>query len=234
MIAKICVSIIPKSLDEALRLIEKSEERKADFIEVRLDYIGDFKGLRDIAECTGTPLIATVRAAECCGKFEGEEEKRMEVLLSAASSGFKYVDIELHSPQLKSIVENLLTLGVKPIISFHDFKRTPEKASLQLILKSQMKAKAYICKIVTTAQSLQDNLTLLQFLYEESGKARIVCFAMGPLGKLSRLLSPIYGGYFTIASLDRGFETATGQMTIEEMKTVYKALGIYDGSFGKN
>ncbi|MEM1540234.1 MAG: type I 3-dehydroquinate dehydratase [Candidatus Bathyarchaeia archaeon] len=223
---KICVSIMPKTLNEALSLIEKSEQHGADFIEVRLDCINNFKGLKDIAECAKTPLIATVRTSKCSGKFLGKEEKRAKILLNAASRGFKYADIELDSPSLKNVVENLLTLGVKPIISFHDFEKTPGKGELQRILKSEIEKGADVCKIVTTAQSLQDNLTLLQFLHDESGKAEIVCFAMGALGKLSRLLSPLYGGYFTIASLERGIETAAGQMTIEEMRAAYKALGV--------
>ncbi|MEM3703126.1 MAG: type I 3-dehydroquinate dehydratase [Candidatus Bathyarchaeia archaeon] len=223
---RICVSIMPKSLDEALKLIEKSEKHRVDFIEVRLDGIGNFKGLRDITGCTETPLIATIRTLACGGKFFGEEKERIKILLNAASSGFKYVDIELDSPSLNDAVKDLSTLGVKPIISFHDFEKTPGKIELQRILKSEIGKGADVCKIVTTAQSLQDNLILLQFLHEKSGKAKIVCFAMGVLGKLSRLLSPIYGGYFTIASLKRGIETAAGQMTIENMRAAYKALGV--------
>ena len=226
MTVKICVSIMPKNLAEALNLIEKCEKHGADFIEVRLDRLTNFKGLSEIAECTETPLIATIRPSKSGGKFSGEEEERVKILLDAASSGFKYADVELDLSELKMVVENLRAMGVKPIISFHDFERTPESGELQRILKSEVEAGADVCKIVTTAQSLRDNLTLLQFLHDEGGKAKIVCFAMGPLGKPSRLLSPIYGGYFTIASLERGMETAAGQMTIEEMKAAYRALGV--------
>lgn len=222
---KICVSVMPRNPSSALKLIEKAEKSRADFIEVRLDCTG-FKGLKDIAGCAKTPLIATIRTSERHGKFLGKEDECIKILLGAASSGFGYVDIELDSPWLKNVVNDLLAMGVKPIISFHDFKKTPGTAKLQQILKSEIAMGAKVCKIVTTAQTMQDNLTLLHFLHGESGKARIVCFAMGSLGKLSRLLSPIFGGYFTIASLKRGMETASGQMTIQEMKTAYRALGV--------
>jgi 3-dehydroquinate dehydratase len=49
---------------------------------------------------------------------------------------------------------------------------------------------------------------------------------MGELGKPSRLLSPLFGAFFTIASFERGKETASGQLTIQEMKTAYQALGL--------
>ncbi len=216
---------MPQSFDDALRLIEKAEKCEADFIEVRLDRLSEFKGLKDIANCTKTSLIATVRTLKCGGKFLGKEKERRKILSNAASNGFKYVDIELDVPWLKDLVKELLTIGVKSIISFHDFEKTPEITELRRILKSEIKEGADICKIVTTAQSLQDNLTLLYFLHKEGGKARVVCFAMGTLGKPSRILSPIFGGYFTIAALERGMETAEGQMTIQELKAVYKALG---------
>jgi 3-dehydroquinate dehydratase len=48
---------------------------------------------------------------------------------------------------------------------------------------------------------------------------------MGELGKVSRLLSPLFGGFFTFASLEQGSETASGQMTIQEIKATYELLG---------
>jgi 3-dehydroquinate dehydratase len=47
---------------------------------------------------------------------------------------------------------------------------------------------------------------------------------MGELGKTSRLLSPIFGAFFTFASLEKGSETAPGQISIKEMRTAYSLL----------
>jgi 3-dehydroquinate dehydratase len=47
---------------------------------------------------------------------------------------------------------------------------------------------------------------------------------LGEQGKLSRLLSPLFGGFFTFASLEEGSETAMGQMTINQMRVVYDLL----------
>jgi 3-dehydroquinate dehydratase len=49
---------------------------------------------------------------------------------------------------------------------------------------------------------------------------------MGQLGKPSRLMSPVFGAFFTIASIEAGRRTASGQLTIREMRTLYKALGL--------
>ncbi|MEM2960941.1 MAG: type I 3-dehydroquinate dehydratase, partial [Candidatus Bathyarchaeia archaeon] len=61
--------------------------------------------------------------------------------------------------------------------------------------------------------------------YEMSKKTNLVCFAMGENGLLSRILSPLFGASFTYASLERGLETAPGQITISELREIYRRLG---------
>lgn len=226
MTTKICVSIIPQNVDEAISLIEKAEKQKPDFIEVRLDCIKGHERLVDIRRCTEIPLIATSRTQDCQGKFSGSEVERRKILLEAARSGFEYVDIELTASELEGFVGVLCQMNVKPIISFHDFNGTPGLQRLREILESELAKGAEVCKIVTTAKEVKDNLVVLNFLLEASRKAKVVCFAMGNLGKPSRLLSPLFGGFFTIASLGRGEETAPGQLTIQEMRVACQVLGV--------
>jgi 3-dehydroquinate dehydratase type I len=85
---------------------------------------------------------------------------------------------------------------------------------------------ASVCKIVLTAKHIEDNLPILSFVSFASTAAQLVCFCMGLEGKTSRLLSPAFGAYFTFAALDTSSQTAPGQMTINEMRTAYKLLGI--------
>jgi len=223
---KICVSISPQTVAEALDFIEKAENQYADFIEIRLDSLKKHKGLADIANCCNTPLIATNRSTKFQGKFLGNENERKKILLEAARNGFEYIDIELSISRLKEIVGKLRGMDVKPIISFHNFDETPSSSQLNEILRREIDSGADVCKIVTTAKLLEDNLTLLDFVSKASRNTKIVCFSMGELGKPSRLLSPVFGGFFTIATLETGRRTASGQLTIREMRTLYKALGL--------
>ena len=148
-------------------------------------------------------------------------------MLDAAGDGFKYVDIELSTPKLKSIINILRELGAKPIVSFHNFNETPSLTQLTEILRREEASGADVCKIITTARVVSDNLTVLDFVSKTIGKdVKLVCFSMGELGKPSRLLAPIFGAFFTIASLESGRKTANGQLTIQEMRTAYDALGI--------
>jgi len=223
---KICVSVPPQTVTEALDLIEKAENQHADFIEVRLDSLKKHNQLADIAHCSNTSLIATNRSTKCHGKFLGSENERKKILLDAARNGFEYVDIESSNPKLKNLVNNIREVGAKPMVSFHDFDETPNSTHLNKILKKEIASGADVCKIVATARFVEDNLTVLDFVSRACKKARVVCFAMGELGKPSRLLSPVFGAFFTIASIERGRKTAQGQLTIQEMKSAYEALGL--------
>ena len=226
MTIKICVSVPPQTVTEALDLIKKAENQHADFIEVRLDYLKKHNQLADIPHCSNTPLIATNKSTKCQGKFLGSETERKKILLNAARNGFEYVDIEISTPKLKDITSNLREMHAKPIVSFHDFNETPSSLRLNKILKKEIASGADVCKIVTTARFVEDNLTVLNFMSKASKNARIVCFAMGELSKPSRLLSPVFGAFFTIASLESGRKTARGQLTIQEMRSAYEALGL--------
>ena len=226
MTIRICVSILPKTTTEALRLIEKAEESKADLIEVRLDCLEDYSEMADLAVHGKTPKIATNISSTRQGRFSGTETERQHMLLTAAKNGFEYVDVELANPKLKNIVKEMNEVGAKPIVSFHDFEKSPSISELNGILEREIASGAVVCKIVTTAKRIEDNLTLLDFTSTASSKAKVVCFSMGELGKVSRLLTPLFGSFFTFASLERGSETASGQMTIREMKTAYELLGL--------
>lgn len=220
------MSILPAAAAEALSLIGKAEDARADLIEVRLDCLENRGELADVAAHGKTPKIATNKLRSCQGRFSGTETEQQQILLTAAKNGFEYVDIELTSPKLKDTVREVKALGAKPIVSFHDFSKSLSLPELNGILEREIASGADICKIVTTAERIEDNLTVLNFTSVACSRAKVVCFAMGELGRVSRLLSPLFGGYFTFASLERGSETAAGQMTIQEMKAAYELLGL--------
>jgi 3-dehydroquinate dehydratase type I len=212
------VSILPRNITEALELIEKAELAHADFTEVRLDCLNADADFKVLTAKRRTPLLATDKA-----KRDASEHRH--ILTNAARSGFEYVDIDLSTLKIASLVSEVKASGAKCIVSFHDSSGTPTITKLGAILKRQRSKGADICKIVTTARKQEDNLILLYFLSRVSAQAKIVCFAMGELGKTSRLLSPIFGGYFTFASLDRGSETAPGQITLQDMRAAYEIIG---------
>jgi 3-dehydroquinate dehydratase type I len=220
------VSILPKTTNEALKLIEHAEREQADFIEARLDKLTSTEGIAELAAHGKTPKIATNKLAAAGGYFTGTENEQQRTLLAAAKNGFNYVDIDLSASNLNEFMREARENGAKIIVSHHDFNRPLKRPELTRILERELACGADVCKIVTTAKKLEDNLTILNFTATTCKKADVVCFAMGELGKVSRLLSPLFGGFLTFAALDHSGETAPGQMTIREMRTAYRLLGV--------
>ena len=125
MTIRVCVSVPPKTVDEAFELIRKAEAQHADLIEVRLDYLTNHDQIADIPSCSKTPLIATNKSTEQHGKFSGTETERQKILVDAAKNGFAYVDVDLGTPNQTELISKLHEAGAKVIVSFHDFEQTP-------------------------------------------------------------------------------------------------------------
>ena len=218
MTPRICVSILPKNILEALNLIKKAEKAEADLIEVRLDCLGASRNLSILVNNAKISLIATNKDPSEKGFFAGTEAERQQALLNAAENGFEYVDVNLSSPKNQEIIDKLQQSGAEAIVSYHKFDGALSVSEMEKALEQEIGIGASVCKIVGTANKIEDNIAVLNFVASHSSKAKLVCFCMGETGKISRLLSPMFGAFFTYASIEHGNETAVGQMSIGEMR----------------
>ena len=225
MTIPICVSLPFGDVLQISKYLQ-SNASVSDYVEIRIDYLEDTGGLFAITKKVQAPLIATNRPLSQGGKRSQTETARVHRLLETAKHGFTYVDIELNTPKLTSIINRLVEMNIKPIISYHDFQRTPSVSQLEKIVQLQMAVGAHVCKLVTTAKKLQDNFSCLSLVSKMKEKTNIVCFAMGQKGVLSRVFSPLFGAYFTYASVNQGLETASGQLSIQRLKKIYDLLGV--------
>lgn len=223
---KICVSIPATTTREAVEAVRSAEDRDPDLIELRLDYMWGRQGLEEIRSATRLPLIATCRRADQGGLSEDREDCRLRLLVRAALASFDLIDLELSSTRLEETIDSIRETGAKLLISWHDPRRTPPIRTLKEILHKQMSLRPDICKLVGTANTVGDNLRYLSFLEQKSSSCRLVSFGMGPLGTISRVLSPLFGGEFTYASAEKLTETAPGQLTISELAEIYKRIGL--------
>ncbi len=194
----------------------------ADLFEVRIDLIG--KDWLKLAKALTKPWLATNRLKAEGGAWEGSEEARRNELLKAVKAGASIIDIELSAPDLDEIVPQIKKKA-RCLISRHDNKRTPPPAALHRIIEDELAAGADICKLVTTARAFEDNISLLN-LINAFRPHDIVAFAQGPRGQTSRLLCPLAGGAFTYAALSEEATSASGQLTISQMRQVYGMMGL--------
>lgn len=229
MVLRVCISIPARSLKELCSMLREAEGLGADLIEIRLDYMGadlleNMPGLRETIRTCSVPLIATNRHRGQGGVCVLDENLRIKSLLEAAEIGFKYVDVELDTPGLRDVIGQIKARGAEVIVSHHIFTHTPPDRELREIVGRQIEAGADICKVATMARDPLDSIRCLVFTYKMSRKVKLVCLAMGEMGLLSRVLAPAFGALFTYASLGKGFETAPGQITIGEIKEIYRRM----------
>ncbi len=209
---KICVVIVNND-PEALRKIEPF----VDLFEVRIDLVGD--GWQELVKQLEKPWIACNRMVDEGGRWQGDEVGRIEKLLEAVGLGADIIDLELRTENLKTAIE-LIKKRAKCLLSFHELRETPPLNSMREVVQKQLEAGADICKVVTTAQKFEDNLAVLQ-LVSDFPKTRVLSFAMGPMGFASRILCPLVGGDFTYASIEAGKESASGQITVRDLRKIY-------------
>jgi 3-dehydroquinate dehydratase len=212
----ICLSI-PLEDDVALPpLLERISSKNPNLVEYRLDHLSDRSILDIVAAAKTCKIIATDRLGR---------DPASGILFDAVKAGFDYVDIDVSIASVDTI-RKLKNLGSGVIVSHHNLTGTPSEERLFSILRSEMNLGGDICKLVTKATRPNDNLTLLKFVGDNSQRTRLVSFAIGKLGIPSRVLSPTFGAEFTFASLDNQSTTAEGQLSIDNLRNVWRILGL--------
>ncbi len=221
---RVCVAVTAADPSE---LIEKAETLVRDnpFLELRLDYISKpataLPRIKHFLEThAGTTVIATCRRAASGGKFRGSVASQLEILSKASAAGCQLVDVELQTA-LKCKPAQLQKLRSRSalILSFHDFRGTKK---LDETLEKMRTFPADFYKVVSTATTLADNIAMIQFLARESDNHSLIGLCMGEQGIISRVLGVRAGSVFTFASVSPGEETAPGQVTAQELRSVYR------------
>lgn len=223
---RICIPVFVDRVDKAVEMVKKADEAEPDLIEVRFDRLRAMEGLDSVRAATDKALIATCRPKNHGGVFNGKEDDRLSALIEASALGFDIVDLELDTAQLRERMEEVKENGSDVIVSFHNLEKTPSPTEMGRILTEAKALGADMCKIVGTVKTFDDNFAYLNFLRENSRNSKIICFGMGRLGVMSRVLAPLYGAEFTYASLETGMESAVGQMSITRLRSIYTDWGV--------
>ncbi len=224
-IGKICVAIIGST---AAEMLEKANAvvKETTFLEFRLDYLDKPllalpKLKHFFTDNTAATGIATCRRTANGGKFSGTVAAELEILSKAAAAGFHIVDVELESAEAmkKGELQKLRETGVALIISHHDFSATKD---LEGIYKRIVPFQPDFIKIVPTAKSLVDNVTLMRFIERMEDHSNIIGICMGDAGIISRVLGLRAGSAFTFAAATVGEETGPGQIAARTLIETYR------------
>jgi 3-dehydroquinate dehydratase/shikimate dehydrogenase len=221
---KICLAISADSPDQMLEIAE-SMARDNPFMEFRLDYLRQplaamVKIRRFLDTHQYVTAIGTCRRTASGGKFKGSLASQLSILNKAHAAGCQIVDIEIESAlKAKPDVLERLRKSVALLVSFHDFRAT---RNLEATLDKMLKVPADFYKIVTTATTLSDNVTMMKFLQAQSDKHALIGLCMGEQGIISRVLSVRAGSAFTFAAVSSESKTAPGQVSARDLRGIYR------------
>src|ERR1700736_3908483 len=221
---KVCLTVSGDTIDDMLAIAE-SMARDNPFLEFRLDYLKQpLAGLpkihRFLEPHQYVTAIGTCRRAENGGRFKGSLASQLEVLTKAHAAGCQIVDLEIQSA-LKAKREAIARLRTRAglIVSFHDFRAT---RNLDETLEKMLKVPADFYKVVSTATTLSDNVTMIKFLQTQSDKHALIGLCMGEQGIISRVLSVRAGSVFTFGAVSADLRTAPGQISAGELRSIYR------------
>ena len=221
---KVCLAV---SADNPDQMLETAEIMARDnpFMEFRLDYLKQplaamVKIRRFLETHQYVTAIATCRRAAHGGKFKGSLASELSILNKALASACQLVDVELESAlKTKPDVLARLRRSGGLIISSHDFRST---RNLETTLDKMLKVPADFYKIVTTATTLSDNVTMMKFLQAQSDKHALIGLCMGEQGIISRVLSVRAGSAFTFGAVSAESKTAPGQVSSRDLRNIYR------------
>jgi len=215
---KTCVSIAETTPAKTKKTL-KIALSKSDFVEVRFDFL---KGEQipktlEIIKKDLNKIVCTLRPKTEGGKFSGNEKERIAILKLIAEYNPFLLDVEFNTlKRNSSLTKYLKSTKTKLLVSWHDFKKTPNSSELKKKI-SQMSKFSTNVKIVSTAKSTDDSTRMLE-LYSNKGKNNLISFAMGDYGRISRILCLYLGSPYTYVSL--GKPIAPGQFSVDEVKKI--------------
>lgn len=217
---QLCVPIFVHDLAQAKRDLALAAERGAEIVELRVDLLKSGQEIAEIVKASTVPTLVTCRTQAEGGQSELSDAERLGLLLDAAQNGATYLDIELATVNQNRWAGPRGPRDSRPgwIYSAHDFVTRP--ANLHSIWLDMIEGTCDVAKVAWNARTLRDNLEAFELMQDRHKPTIAIC--MGEAGALSRILAKKFGAFLTFASLDNTSSTAPGQITVGQMKTLYR------------
>jgi len=231
-LGRICVALAADTIGEMLDTAEL-QVKENPFMEFRLDYLDNPlaalpKLKKFLSENSVVTAVGTCRRVSNGGRFKGTATAQLEVLHKAIEAGCQLVDVELETavavkkPEIDALRE---TAAV--ILSFHDYEGTD---GLDAIYERMKKFSPDFYKVVSTARTLHDNVTMIRFLEKVRHESSVIGICMGDAGIISRILGVRAGSEFTFAAASVGEETAPGQIAARTLRETYRIDQVEPGT----
>ena len=232
----IITPLVGKTRDAILDEVTAIVPKKPDLLEWRIDFfeaIGDLPAVIETAQAirrsaTGIPVLMTRRNATEGGQPIAIDEAAVVAMYRAVCEA---TCVELIDYELSNRLADIKTLravskdhGIGLVLSYHNFKTTPDAATLDGKFASASELGADVGKVAVMPTSELDVLELLAATSRARAELDIplISMSMGGVGSLSRLMGWVYGSAATFAVGKSS--SAPGQVSIEDLRVALEVL----------
>lgn len=211
---KFCLPIIKNTINEVRETIKKYPDY--DMYEVWVDYLTD-----------NLSVILACPESLCFRRKNGEPihmtfEKRKSIIDNSIG---KNILIDCDIDQQKEDLEYIRKIDQKFILSYHNYKETPENEELNKLITTMEQYNPYIYKIATFCQNSDDCVRLMQLLVQlKIQNKKAVVLGMGEYGKITRIFGAMYGNEINFTPENEQEQSAEGQLTKKEIKNIIDNL----------
>jgi 3-dehydroquinate dehydratase/shikimate dehydrogenase len=214
----LCVPIFVFDHEQASNDLKGAVSAGADMVELRVDIRDDEfteAFLRKLVHDCPLPCIMTCRPASEGGNSDLPDSARLGQLAIGVDAGAAYIDVELRTYEKSS---GDVPTGSRLILSAHDFKGRPDR--MYNLISEMAQSRSDVNKVVWMTRSIRENLEAFEILRQRQKPTIALC--MGEAGLISRVLAKKFDAFLTFASLRDESATAPGQVTVHDMKRLYR------------
>lgn len=249
------VSIVAADAESARSDIARALEGGADGVELRLDRMPDATDEQVIQLCAEVPedriVALTIRSRTEGGAYDGDEMHRVSRLIELGPHA-QWIDCEASAWFASANIRQKIMLALRRarhaetngphetidhpgkrtlVLSRHEMRGRPATLSAELVRMIDESA-ADIVKIAWLGRTVRDNFEALDLLRDTP--ARLIAVVLGESGLASRVLCRKFGAAGAFAALDDGGRAAPGQLTLRELKSLYRwdAIGPNTAVYG--
>ena len=217
----ICAVVAASAAAEMTRQVHAAV-KETGTIELRLDWLGSdeerarFLGWLRKNKPKGATFLATCRRRAGGGKFVGGIDRELFWLMQAREAGCQWCDLEMETfRELPVGFVREYPVPERIMLSMHDFEGTPK---LPRKIGVAQHGLVDAVKIAAKARTIFDSVRLLRLARRSKN---FVAVPMGEIGLPARILALREGSALAYAPVAHA--TAPGQVSLEEMKQLYRA-----------
>jgi 3-dehydroquinate dehydratase/shikimate dehydrogenase len=217
----ICAVVAASTAVEMTRQL-RSALKETGTVELRLDWLRSDAERRRLLgwlrknKPKGATFLATCRRRAGGGKFAGAIDRELFWLMQAREAGCQWCDLEMESfRELPVGFVREYPVPERIMLSMHDFQRTPKLPGKVRVVQHGL---VDTVKIAVQARTISDSVRLLRLARRSKN---LVAVPMGEIGLPARILALREGSALAYAPVAQA--TAPGQVSLEEMKHLYRA-----------